>query len=112
MNITWIDRLRPFLGSIIGYLVAIALVKLSSFTGYELPLGDAEIITAATVGYIISLIKTFANKKVNPQNASTTPMAVAGKIEDKIMAESTPSGIRHVLEDFAQQQLANRREER
>ena len=84
-----IDALRPFLSRIIAPFITMALAWLA-LHGFDFGSDAAGHVTEYAVVVLVGLmqianglIHRSIDKKVNPVDAATTPLAVAGKAEEK-----------------------------
>lgn len=89
MDITLIDRLRPFLSKMIAAAVVPALAWVAAKTGYA-DFADerfAEIIAGAVLWLVLTLTHTAVSKKTNPGNTASAHLAKAQTItKAEIMA--------------------------
>ncbi len=77
MNITLLDRLRPFLSKIIAAAVVPMLAWIAARTGYA-DFADerfAEIISGSVLWLVLTLTHTAASKKTNPGNTASAHLA-------------------------------------
>lgn len=86
-----IDALRPFLSRIIAPVITALLAWAAIHLG--LNFGDdaaghiteyAVVVLVAVMQFVNGMIHRGIDKKVNPVDAATVPLAVAGKVETKI----------------------------
>ncbi len=85
MDISMIDRLRPFLSKIIASAVVSGLAWLASKTGYA-DFADAhfaEVVSGIVLWLILTVTHTGVSKVTNPGNTASAHLAKAGKIESE-----------------------------
>ena len=84
-----IDSLRPFLSRVLGPLITGALTWMALHWGVDFGTDAAGHITEYAVVVLVAvmqlvngLVHRTIDKKVNPVDAATTPLAAAGKAEE------------------------------
>lgn len=85
-----IDSLRPFLSRVLAPLITAALAWVAMHWGMDFGTDAAGHITEYAVVILVGLMQLVnglihrsIDKKVNPVDAASAPLAVAGKVEDK-----------------------------
>ncbi len=87
MDISIIDRLRPFLSKIIASVVVSGLAWLATRTGYAdfTDARFAEVVTGAVLWLLLTLTHTVIAKKTNPGNTASAHLAKEQKMESDRM---------------------------
>lgn len=90
MNITLLDRLRPYLSKLIAAAVVPLLAWLAAKTGYA-DFADerfAEIVSGAILWLALTLTHTAAAKRTNPGNTASAHLAKQ-QVEERAYIEVT-----------------------
>lgn len=94
-DITFFDRLRPFLSKMIAAIVVPLLAWLASKTG-RMEFLDPElqhIIQGAALWLVLTVAHTLFAKKTNPGNTASAHLAKTHAVEkDEILASKTTVG--------------------